>query len=127
MRKTGGTMKERIKEAVMKVMNEKTGVSFVEFEWELERQEIPYKGTYSVCIPTNPNVKMWSNMSEDYAEAVKELIFDDRVIKPEQAPLMVYLMDGRALSYPLAKKLGYQYQSERWLPVVFNKGNIFEL
>ncbi|MCM3774014.1 hypothetical protein M3225_26725 [Priestia aryabhattai] len=120
-------MKERIKEAVMKVMNEKTGVSFVEFEWELERQEIPYKGTYSVCIPTNPNVKMWSNMSEDYAEAVKELIFDDRVIKPEQAPLMVYLMDGRALSYPLAKKLGYQYQSERWLPVVFNKGNIFEL
>ncbi|WP_455920506.1 hypothetical protein [Priestia megaterium] len=120
-------MKEQIKEAVMKVMNEKTGVSFVEFEWELERQEIPYKGTYSLCIPTNPNVMMWSNMSNDYSEAVKELIFDDRQIKPEQAPLMVYLMDGRALSYPLAKKLGYPYKSERWLPVVFNKGSIFEL
>lgn len=119
-------MKEKIKEAVMKVMNEKTGVSFVELEWELERQEIPYKGTYSVCIPTNRKVIMWSNMSEEYAEAIKELIFEDKQIIPEQAPIMVYLMDGRALSYPLAKKLGYQYQSERWLPVVFNKGNLFK-
>lgn len=64
------------------------------------------------------NVLLWIAATPEMADVFHDVIGDDRVEMKPTVPLL-YMMDGKVLTIPLAKrvpKLGYK--NPRWLPVV---------
>ncbi|WP_061860367.1 hypothetical protein [Priestia megaterium] len=120
-------MKERIKEIIIELLIQRDeNVSFVEIECILERKGISYFGDYSIHMPSNKNVKLWVGMSEDFCKAIVELMFKDRTIIPRNVPSTLYIFDGKIPDYPVAENLHHMYETERWFPIAFSLGNLYE-
>jgi len=120
-------MKERIKEIIIELLTRRNDkVSFAEIERILERKGISYQGDYSIHIPSNKNVKLWVGMSEYFCKAVVELMFEDRTIIPRNVPSTLYIFDGKIPDYPVAENLHHMYETERWFPIAFSLGNLYE-
>ncbi|MGW9103370.1 hypothetical protein ACWGPZ_31670 [Priestia megaterium] len=120
-------MKERIKRIILELIKQRNdNVSFAEIERTLERKGINYQGDYSIHMPSNRNVKLWIGMSEDFCKAILELMFDDRAIIPRNVPSTVYIFDGKVPDYPVAENLYHMYKTERWIPIAFALGNLYE-
>ncbi|TAK32625.1 MAG: hypothetical protein EPO21_14845 [Chloroflexota bacterium] len=90
-------------------------VSLVELRDALE----PFFTVRGDCrLDIAPNVCLWANMSQEFADAIADL---ERAGKVHFWPtsIMVYLADGGVLNLPLAKRLPPGgYKTLRWLPVV---------
>lgn len=119
-------MKILIKETILKFMENNSTVSFVELERELAMKDIPHKGEYAWCLPDNENIIFWTGITQDFGEAMSDLVYKDKKIKPVESTPFVYFIDGKALNLPVAKDLKRKYKSPRWVPVVFNNGSLWE-
>lgn len=120
-------MKERIKEIIIELLTQRNDkVSFAEIERTLERKGIRYQGDYGIHMPSNKNVKLWVGMSEDFCKAILELMFNDRAIIPRNVPSTLYIFDGKIPDYPVAENLHHMYETERWFPIAFSLGNLYE-
>lgn len=108
------TSPERIADAILTLVTENGGgVSFAEI---MQCVGEPAKGDLALEIA--PNVILWSGMSKDLVDACA--LLRDK-IEPCTASVIVYYIDGAALSLPIAKQLRKQgYKKPHWLPVVFN-------
>lgn len=110
-------------DAVVKHIIKESGVSIVEIARILESQGIPSKGDLMLYYPYEP-VAIWASASEALMEVLQRLIADDR-ISVATTQSLVYLIDGQALTLPLANPKSVErqhpYKSDRWLPVVFNR------
>ncbi|HUW95039.1 MAG TPA: hypothetical protein VMW58_04575 [Anaerolineae bacterium] len=86
------------------------GVSFAELERELGES---VRGDLSLCI--GEAIILWPNVSQDFADAFDDLI-DSRSIEMRPTSFLVYLVDGKTLSLPLARG-NYKYRKLHWLPI----------
>jgi hypothetical protein len=74
------------------------------------------KGKFEWSIA--PNTVLWVGLSEKIINAFR--LVKDRV-RPHPSDALVYLMDGAALTLPIAKRLTKQgCKKPHWSPVVFH-------
>lgn len=92
------------------------GVSFVELEREFPEE---FEGhEHALDLADCENIMLWQPVSLAMAGALNSASTDGRIVmKP--APQIVYLVDGKILGIPLARKLRH-YKAPRWLPVTFS-------
>jgi hypothetical protein len=64
------------------------------------------------------NIVLWANLRSDVAEAILELL-RERKLFLIPTHVLVYIIDGRVLSLPVAKRLR-KYKKLHWLPVVLD-------
>jgi hypothetical protein len=61
------------------------------------------------------NIVFWTGMSLEFVAAFRELM-TERVIELNSTPSLTYMIDGRMLRLPLAKRLRH-YKEPHWAPV----------
>lgn len=106
-------------DAVVAFVGARRAVSFVELLEFLAERGTDVAGQLALCMPGDPNLILWAGVSQDVADLVAALQRDGRVV-PRSTSWLVYLIDGRALRYPIAHRPPRGgYRSEHWLPVVF--------
>jgi hypothetical protein len=106
-----------VADAVVKFVGCQGGVSFVELASFLEGIGFPVRGDRELHI-ASMNVVLWSGISPEFVELVDQTT-GRLEVKPTS--VLVYLLDGGMLSYPVAKQPPPGgYRRTRWLPVVFN-------
>lgn len=113
------TLAEHIESTVEFIHANGAGTSLVEIERHLGSLEIDTDGDIAVEPGTCPNLIIWAGMSHEFADVLKGLLRDPRV-KVTPTSLLVYLCDGKALNFPVAKnppKNGYR--EPHWVPVCF--------
>jgi hypothetical protein len=74
-------------------------------------------GRIAITMPNDPNILLWAEMSQVFADAVSNLLRDQRIL-PEPANPLVYFFDGGALRLPVVKRITKTpRKKEGWLPV----------
>jgi len=115
-------MKNRIKEEIVKCLDgTESYVSFIQLENYLKQKGLPYEGEYSVHIPGHPTIMMWQGLSQDFARAILELIFEDFEIVPTYVSQSLYTLEGKEINLPIAEHLHYEDMIKRWAPVMFKR------
>lgn len=100
-----------MKDEMLRFIQEQTQVSFAELERHFGEQAA---GEY-VLFAGASNVILWDNVSEEFVLAFRKLQEDNLIRMTPTSPL-TYLINGRVLKYPLAKRV--LYSSTHWLPVI---------
>ena len=106
----------RMANRIFKFLENRKGMSFVDLENQIEG----FKG--DLLLELNPNVILWQGVSEPAREAMN-ILLSVKKIEMIPTPLLVYLIDGRALRLPIAKSaasIKKGYKKPHWLPVVFS-------
>lgn len=110
-------------EAVVQHILDEQGVSVVEVKRMLEAQGVSVSGDLMLYWPYSP-VAIWAGASQELSDVLGRLIADDR-IEISTTQNLIYLIDGEALTLPLANPKSvlrqHPYKSDRWLPIVFNR------
>ncbi|MDO6851926.1 hypothetical protein Q4S57_29305 [Priestia megaterium] len=120
-------MKNQIKEEIVKCLHgAESYVSFIQIENYLKQEGIPYEGEYSVHIPDHPTIMMWQGMSQDFARAILELLFEDFEITPTYVPQSLYTLEGKEIDLPIAENLHYEDTIKRWKPVMFKRTSLYK-
>lgn len=64
-----------------------------------------------------PNVIVWANMSDAFAEAIDQLAREERIF-PVQSDALAYTWDRKVLALPIATRLRPEgYTTPHWLPI----------
>lgn len=104
-----------MKEKIFEYIKSHPGTSFAELSHSIEG----FKGDRMLTRAETPNVIYWSGLSSGACDAIGELIREGRV-ELDPADILTYMMDGEVLQYPIYKRVGYNYKTPHWLPVVLN-------
>ncbi|MEI4463763.1 hypothetical protein SZL87_15165 [Exiguobacterium indicum] len=117
--------KEHLKSSIMDLMNfYKKNVTFAEIERLLNNQNISVNGSYRFYFPGNQSIIIWEGMSEEFAQALEELIFIDKVITLKVSHEKYYFLDGKVLNLKPTYKFDCEYKKVRWLPTFIELGSI---
>ena len=120
-------MKNQIKEEIVKYLDgTESYVSFIQLENYLKQEGIPYEGEYSVYILGHPTIMMWQGMSQDFARAILELVFEDFEITPTYVPQSLYTLEGKEIDLPIAENLHYEDTIKKWAPVMFKRTSLYK-
>jgi len=104
---------EKMKNEIYQFIKINGQVSFI----ELEENISGFKGN---CLFSGTNKTiLWQGISALALDSLKLLILEDEIIAQKVSPLD-YHIDGKILNYPIAKNASTNYQTIRWLPLVFN-------
>lgn len=104
---------ESIKANILAVIKDRAaGVTFVELEHHVDG----FSGDMELFIMDN--IVLWQGISTEAMEAISELM-KAKLIKPDPANPLVYVIDGKVIDLPLVKN-NVNYKKPRWLPVVFS-------
>ena len=80
------------------------------------------KGDNAIALPNDPNIILWTNMSDAYADAVRSLWLDGLIkfgiCSPISAGIAAYEADGTLLQLPLVTEQAGGDRSPCWLPVM---------
>ncbi|MGD0652739.1 MAG: hypothetical protein ABSA16_00200 [Thermoguttaceae bacterium] len=83
-----------------------------------EKEGFPMYGDLAISLPNDLNLILWAGMSEEFFEAVKAL-FESGQIEREPTHVLTYLVDGRSLNLPVAKRPPKSgYKEPHWIPIV---------
>lgn len=106
-----------IDEAVRKYVEFYDWTTFAELEKVFAAADFDYKGDYALSAGSDPNLIAWAGWSQQAINIVRKLLEDSKLyLYPAQ--LLTYLADGKALTFPIAKKPPKGgYKSEHWMPV----------
>jgi hypothetical protein len=83
-------------------------------------EHVDPKGSLAMCHSEFQNIILWAGLSEE-ANGILLDLFQSGLIHWKTTPILVYMADGAALNFPLAKSLR-AYKTPRWLPVVLRPG-----
>jgi hypothetical protein len=98
------------------------GVSVVEIRRFLEPY-MPTTGTVSLSSARDPNIILWTGMSQEFADAL-EAVLNSPDISVTSGQFLCYLADGGALTLPIVNRPPKGgYKKPHWLPVVFTAKN----
>lgn len=105
-----------MKQEILEYVRHYNGVSFA----ELSRSIQGFKGEYAMFLgaPETQNIMLWNGMSQEAVDALNELI-QEKAILYRGCSLLIYLVDGTFLDYPLVKRR-MSYKKPHWWPVVIN-------
>lgn len=111
-------MKE-LQESIIKMVEEKGDISFVEIEELFEKKELIYLGDYVIMVPGYEHMVIWGNWKMEFIDLISKMC-SEKLIEMEPCSPLVYMVDGRVLNMPLVKEV-YQYKTDHWQPIVFIK------
>lgn len=109
-----------IRNAILAYMDKLDYVSFAELQHNLNRHydgDIPsLEGDRAITAPGRPNTIIWASMSRDFVAAVLSLV-DEKKVFFHSTQYLVYLVDGTALTFPIAKRPHptRDYKKPHWL------------
>jgi len=85
-----------MKQKILDAINEMGGrwVSFA----DLSRMVDGFKGDRELFI-VDYNLVIWSGMSQKATEAIKDLLFENKILKATPTTWLTYLADGETLAY----------------------------
>ncbi len=107
---------QKLREAILRFVEGRDHVSFPELQQMLRVAQLPADGDQ--VLETAPNVVLWAGLSAPLAACLQTLLREKALVL-EPTPLLVYLVDGAGLTFPLAKRPPRQgYAKPHWLPVV---------
>jgi hypothetical protein len=106
-----------LEEAIVTYVEERDYVTFAELQRDLgEYRDLA--GDWALEIW--PNGILWAGMSEEFQQAFRKLVEQER-IKTEPAAPLCYLMDGMVPRFPIAKRVPRDkakgYAKPYWIPV----------
>ncbi len=101
---------------VIKFVNKSSYVSWAEISMAFEDT----KGQLSLEHPKY-NFVWWAGMSEKFCDVMDEIL-QKQLLAVEPCQPLVYLIDGLALKFPIAKQARV-YKTTHWLPTTFNPIN----
>lgn len=102
-----------MKQDIYNFVKERGYVSFVELSNNIEG----FNGDLAICL--GENIIIWSGMSQEACDALRQLTHVDKTIEYIPASPLVYLCDGGGLDLPLAKS-ARKYKKPHWLRVTLN-------
>ena len=106
-----------MKTMILNLLKEKSeGITFIEIENMFDDNKIDYKGNSVVGPSRYKNIYYWINISDEFSDAIIELKEENK-IKLSVCNVVVYLVDGKIIRFPLAKK-PIQYEDPHWLPII---------
>jgi len=108
------SVKDFLKEKIFSYIKEHPGTSFV----EIENIDDKAKGDLAFTLKEF-NIVIWDALSEECCVAIKELISEKKIQLDGGGCIMIYMIDGKRMTLPIAKKM-MKYKKERWLPSVLN-------
>lgn len=115
-----------VKELLMKQIETHDYTSFTELEKCMERANIDYKGDMCWHLDNYPNLILWSGWKIEFFRAINDLLREKKIdIHHDNTCGMCYIIDGRLLQLPTAKKM-VQYKEPHWLPITFSKRGVTE-
>jgi hypothetical protein len=94
-------------------------VSMVELE-RVAGEHLGVSGDLAWLSPDDRHIRIWLGMSEEFVKAL-ELVLKRGRVEPKASNPLVYLIDGKVCTLPVAKRPPKGgYKEDHWLPVVFN-------
>ncbi|HCV6748720.1 TPA: pathogenicity island protein [Staphylococcus aureus] len=109
--------RNRMKQIILEYIKRHEGTSFVEIEQLFEDNHFNYKGNGAYSSGQHQNVIFWSGWNKPAFTIIAELKRDG-FIEMDVCPPIVYLVDGKGLSLPIARSKNIK--TDHWLPVAFN-------
>lgn len=95
---------------IIDLVNKRNHVSFAELHRDVEG----FAGDMEITLA--PNLIIWQGVSDHASDAINYLKQSgDIVLMPSS--LLVYIVDGRCLNIPIAKRF-QPYKKPHWLPTV---------
>lgn len=83
---------------------------------------MPVEGTVAIEAPDCPNLLIWAGMSEELVGLLQKM-GRAKLFHYEPTVLLVYLVDGKHLDLPIAKRPPKKgYKEPHWVPVVLKPG-----
>lgn len=111
---------EKLKRLIVKMVEEKGDVTFVDIEDIFKTKKIDYIGDYAMACPGEySHIIVWLGWKTEFISLVSQMC-NEKLIEIEPCSPLVYIMSGKILDLPLIKKV-YPYQTDHWQPVVFIK------
>jgi len=105
---------ESIKTRIHEHIKRNPATTFAELSDRIEG----FNGELCVHVPDYPNIVLWVKVSAEAVQAILEL-HQEKKIKTIPSTALVYLMDGKGLTLPIARQ-ARQYKKPHWSPVVFS-------
>lgn len=103
-----------MKEAIYNFIRGWQNVTFPDLEKHIDG----FRGEMEMTMPEQ-NIVLWSRVSEEGAEALKQLL-DEKKIAMRPSHVLCYVHDGAMIKLPIAKKVPKNgYKKPHWLPVGF--------
>ena len=80
---------------------------------------MPVKGDLSAEVGHVPNLVLWVGMSQEWIQTLNEL-FTAGLIWRQPCPVLSYMVDGKVLTLPVAKRLPKGgYKTPHWGPTCY--------
>ena len=96
--------------------------SFTELERCMEEKGIDYKDNFCWHLNGYPNLILWTGWKLEIFNILNDLLRENKIeIKHDNSTQVCYLIDGKLLSFPIAKQIRH-YKEEHWIPITFSKG-----
>lgn len=109
----------QMKEILLDYIRKNKAVSYAEIERVFEANGYDYIGNIETVNNKNENVVFWCGWSRQAFEMLNELIRANLIERVPCEPL-VYLIDGKSLTYPIMTGRTKSLKKIHWLPCVFN-------
>lgn len=109
--------KDELKSAILEYIESHKGTTFTEIEWVFEENNFDYEGNLAYTSGENPNIVFWVDWNKEAFTIIDELKRDG-FIEMSPCPLIVYLIDGKLPTLPVAKSK--YIKTNHWLPATFN-------
>lgn len=104
---------DEMKTIIVERMQHDDYVSFVELRDAIGKSSA---GDVALHLPGHDNLILWSGMSEDFAQAMIDLLSPDGPLTVQATTRLVYLADGAHVKLPIAGQIRY-YKTPHWVPV----------
>jgi hypothetical protein len=105
-------MSEALKDRVRDYIEATDHVSFAELSNHFSDHFTGGEHALELC----PNLVVWAGMTQEASDAMRELLNEDKAVFGKPCALLIYLIDGRSMSLPIAKRLK-PYTKPHWLPM----------
>ena len=109
------TSVESIKENILRIVQERGPVTFADINNHVEGFKSNEETTSWIRNPHGKNMYAWIGMTENGAEAIKQLI-KEYVVILNSCPMVNYLCDGTIPAIPVASE-DKDYAEPHWSPM----------
>ena len=106
-----------MKDEILSYITQADHVSFVELQ---QRFSQCFDGGSLALTLEEYNIVLWIGFTQEGCKAMSELL-KDNLIHFKPCSTLIYMVDGRLLNFPIAKR-ERKYKKPCWLPVVMRPG-----
>lgn len=110
--------KDQISAKILGYIKKNGEASYAEIEHIFEDNDFDYHGSMELYSEANEHVVFWAGWNEEATELIACLINSGKLERIPCQPFR-YLLDGKALNYPVLKGDPDKIRTPHWLPCVF--------